>query len=273
MNEHALNTEAGAGNEAMLPYFFGSEPARLYGCHHAPAASGADVAVLICNATGHEYERCHRATRQLAVQFTRAGFSALRFDYFGTGDSSGDLSQATLAQWRRDVNAAADECLRLSGCERLCVVGVRMGAAIAAQAVALRTDVTDLVLYAPVLNGAALLAEWQAAQLAFDRKHSRATIRAPQELMGYPLTDALRGELASGLSVPVPPPGLRRALILAEDIQTAGIVRTAALLGSGGAAVTVEPADGPAVWRHEPLEGIVPFKLLRRIVAWAGESP
>jgi hypothetical protein len=30
--------------------------------------------------------------------------------------------------------------------------------------------------------------------------------------------------------------------------------------------------DAPAIWRREPFEAIVPFKLLRRIVAWMKEG-
>jgi alpha/beta superfamily hydrolase len=258
--------------EELVPCFFGDEARRLYGCHHLPAAASAGEAVLICSASAHEYERCHRATRQLAVQFARAGYFAMRFDYFGTGDSMGDYEEASFAQWRRDVAIAAAECRRRSDRARLCLAGVRLGATLAAQAAADLENVTQLVLYAPVIDGPSLLSQWRREQVAFDSKHSHAVMKTPHELLGFPLTDAFRTELSAELALPAPPQSLRRVLILAERLPDHDMQQAAAVLGSRGAAVTVEQAEGPAIWRREPLEAIVPFKVLRRIVDWVREA-
>lgn len=257
--------------EEILPYFFGEEPS-LYACHHFPFTDSAHEAVLICGATGHEYERCHRATRQLAVQLARAGYATMRFDYSGTGDSAGEYAQASLAQWQRDVAAAADECRRRTGRERLCMVGVRLGAALAAQVAAGRNDASHLVLYAPAMDGAALLAEWRGEQADFDRKYHHTTDQAPDEVFGFPLTEAFRAELGRELVPPAPGPALQRVLILAEVPDESAIRQTATVLASRGANVTVERINGPAVWRRDPSEGIVPFKILRRIADWMREG-
>ena len=259
------------GREEILPYFFGEERS-LYACHHFPFTDSAHEAVLICSATGHEYERCHRATRQLAVQLARAGYATMRFDYSGTGDSAGEYAQASLAQWQRDVAAAADECRRRTGREQLCMVGVRLGAALAAQVAAGRNDASHLVLYAPVMDGAALLAEWRREQSDFDRKYSRATEEAPNEVLGFPLTEAFCAELGRELAPRAPGPALRRVLILAEFPGESAIQQAATVLASRGANVTVEQVNGPAVWRRDPSEGIVPFKVLRHIADWMKEG-
>jgi len=261
-----------SSQEAPLPCFFGDEAHRLYGCHHLPTEAARREAILICSATAHEYERCHRATRQLAVQFARAGYPALRFDYFGTGDSAGDYAEASLSRWRDDIAAAAAECRVRSARKSLCLAGLRLGATLAAQAAAALEGVTQLVLYAPILDGAALLEEWGREQAVFDGKHSQAIRRAPQEILGFPLGQSFRAQLGTGLAVPAPAPAIRRVLVLAERADEPGVRQAAAVLASRGAAVTVEQADGPAVWRSEPLQAIVPFKVLRRIVAWVGEG-
>src|SRR4030067_1026137 len=108
--------------------------------------------------------------RQLAAHLARSGRQAMRFDYFGTGDSAGEYAQASLAQWQIDIGDAVDECRRQSGRERVCIVGLRLGATLAGKAAAQREDISALVLYAPVIDGQALLSEWGHEQAKHDRK-------------------------------------------------------------------------------------------------------
>lgn len=262
-----------AGDEEFMPYFFGEDLCRLYACHHLPAAAAAAAkAVLICNATGHEYERTHRTLRQLAQQLARSGHHVLRFDYRGTGDSAGEYEHSGPAEWRQDVTAAIDECERRSGHKQVCVMGLRLGATLAAQAIAARKDVESLVLYAPITDGKSLLGEWERAQAEFERKHGHmARSGMVDEVLGFALSDTFRMEMDS-LTLPEPNPALRRVLILAEQAGEKGAQRMAQALASRGASVSIEPVDAPAIWRREPFEAIVPFKLLRRIVAWMKEG-
>jgi alpha/beta superfamily hydrolase len=260
--------------EEFVPYFFGESSRRLYACHHLPAAISVSAkAVLICNATGHEYERTHRTLRQLAQQLAKAGHHVLRFDYRGTGDSAGDYAHAGLAEWRQDAADAVDECGRISERRRICVIGLRLGAMLAAQAAAARKDVESLVLYAPIADGKSLLDEWERAQVEHERKHglTAARNRKFDEILGFPLSDALRADIGA-LALPEPNPALRRVLILADPAGDRNVQRIAQTLAARGASVQVEPVDAPAIWRREPFEAIVPFKLLRRVVAWMGEA-
>lgn len=107
--------------------------------------------------------RAHRAYRQLALLLTRKGFHVLRFDYRGTGDSSGDLNGVVFADWLQDVDAAIDELREQAGVSRVGVLGLRLGALATATACSKRTDIAGLVLCDPVPSGAAYIAELQAA--------------------------------------------------------------------------------------------------------------
>lgn len=257
----------------LEPFFFGPAPRRLYACHHFPVAqSAAARAVVICPATGHEYERSHRCLRQLALQLARAGHHVLRFDYRGTGDSSGEFALHGPADWKQDIHFAVDECLRLSGGKPLCVIGLRLGATLAAQAVAERDDVERLVLYAPVADGKSLFDEWKRDRLEYERKINRAARHETDaELLGFNLTEAFRSALQA-LALPESFRALRRALILTEQSGGKGVRRLAQALAANGTSVSVEAADAPSIWRQEPLEANVPFKLLRRVVAWIQEG-
>lgn len=194
----------------------------------------------------------------------------MRFDYSGTGDSSGEYAAASLAHWRSDTEDAIEECRRLSGRTSVCIVGFRLGATLAAQAAAGRDDVDSLVLYAPVIDGASLIAEWEDEQKKFDLKHSHAApLSHADELLGFPLTKSLRSDLEKPLFVEALSVSLRRVLILAHDHDA--VAGLADGLGSSGASVSVEIIDTPEIWRREPLEAFVPLKLLRRIVEWINE--
>lgn len=262
-----------ARSQELVPYFFGSVPRQLYACHHFPMVeSAAARAVVICHATAHEYERSHRCLRQLALQLARAGHHVLRFDYRGTGDSAGEYGQYGPLDWKQDIHMAIDECLRVSGRKSPCVVGLRLGATLAAQAVSERKDVASLVLHAPVIDGKSLLGEWKRDRAEYERRINRAArTDAADELLGFPLADSLRSTLSS-VALPETIPALRRALMLAEQPRAKGMRRIAQAWTAGGAHVSLEPADAAAIWRQEPLEGNVPFKLLRRIVAWMQEG-
>ena len=103
--------------------------------------------------------RAHRAYRQLALLLTRKGFHVLRFDYVGTGDSSGDLDDVTATDWMVNVGQAIDELKDLAGLSSVDLVGLRLGALIAAGAAAERDDVDRLILWDPVLSGLAYESE------------------------------------------------------------------------------------------------------------------
>jgi alpha-beta hydrolase superfamily lysophospholipase len=121
-----------------------------------------DCVAVICPPMGHEYVHSHRSIRHLADRLAQAGIPALRFDYRGTGDSpENDLDPGRWAAWQEDVLAAVRGARRLSAQRRVCLLGVRLGAALAAT-VAGQLDVDLLALWAPVINGRRHLREWRA---------------------------------------------------------------------------------------------------------------
>jgi pimeloyl-ACP methyl ester carboxylesterase len=92
----------------------------------------------------------HMAFRKLAGLLTREGFHVLRFDYYGTGDSAGDSSGGSLAEWRQNLVAAAADLRECADVSKVSVIGFRLGAALAASA-GLRA--ANLILWEPVVSG------------------------------------------------------------------------------------------------------------------------
>ena len=63
-----------------------------------------------------------------------SGWDTLRFDYYGTGDSAGDLIEANLGGWEKDIEWAIEEARATSGANRVALIGLRLGANLAASA-------------------------------------------------------------------------------------------------------------------------------------------
>jgi len=185
----------------MEPFFFGgAPPAALFGAYHAPAGAASAGAVLLCPPVGHEYVRSHRALRNLGVQLSRSGAAVLRFDYLGSGDSGGDMTDARVAQWLTDIGVAGDELRRRSGQASLVLVGLRLGATLAALAARQRSDVARLVLWDPVLSGQEYLDELTVLQQAWLRDRLGAaggSLDVSDELLGMPINDDVRREMTA----------------------------------------------------------------------------
>lgn len=190
----------------MLPFYFGSSDRPLFGAYHPPehGSVGTGGAVL-CPPVGREHVHSYRALRRLAETLAGDGIHVLRFDYTGCGDSAGDAGEGSLERWTGDVCTAVEELRETAGARRISVVGLRMGAAVAALGCRRRDDVRSLVLWEPVVDGARYLRRLVAAH--------RRTIRdrhppirdgggdgwtgddAEAQALGFPLPDRLRREL------------------------------------------------------------------------------
>jgi alpha-beta hydrolase superfamily lysophospholipase len=153
-------------NVARTPLYFGSESRALFGWYHAPADGlQRELAIVVCSPLGHEAVNGHRSVRHLADGLANAGVPAFRFDYDGTGDSAGDDEDpARVAAWCASIYEAMATLRTLSHAPRIGLVGVRLGATLAAAVAAESDDVDCLVQWAPV-RGRSYLRELKALQL------------------------------------------------------------------------------------------------------------
>jgi pimeloyl-ACP methyl ester carboxylesterase len=249
----------------MNPFFFGSGSRRLFGIY-TPARAPATPprAAVLCSPWGQEYLRAHRTLRQLALQLARAGVDVLRFDYHGTGDSAGEPPDASLVEWHGDIGMAIDELRDITGVERVGLVGLRLGATLAARVAAERADDVDrLVLWDPVVAGAEYLDELRAAA-------SRSAPGGGLEVLGFVLTDAMARELRSvDLHAAIPALPERTLALLTDPLPSHAALR-GALRRRVGSASAVEHVESLRPWVEDRSSGVgaVPVKLLQRIVEW-----
>jgi uncharacterized protein len=184
----------------MNPLFFGTSDRPLFGVYHPPRTrDGRAHAVVLCYPAGQEYMRAHRAFRQLAILLSRAGFPVLRFDYYSTGDSGGDADAGSLDGWVGDIGTAIDEVRDTAAVREVSLVGLRLGAWLAASVQARRTDVRSVVLWDPVSQGADYIVDLlRTTELTPDEQTAAlADSRGTTGINGFPWTPTLKSEVAA----------------------------------------------------------------------------
>jgi pimeloyl-ACP methyl ester carboxylesterase len=196
--QHEQPGRPGGVVRGVSPMFFGDAARRLFGVYHAPERAARDAGVVLCYPGPQEYRHTHWAFGKLAAMLAKDGFPTLRFDYFGVGDSFGDTEAASLAQWTADIALAANELRDQAGVRRISLVGMRLGAALAAGACEAGLRVKDLVLWEPVISGARYLAELEAADERVRHAFAYPVSEAADAdaLLGDPMPPAMRSALA-----------------------------------------------------------------------------
>jgi len=260
---------------APEPAYFGPPDRPRFGwLHRAPAARARGVGVVIVSPFGYEAVCAHRSLRHLAEACAAAGFPALRFDRDGTGDAAGDdRDPDRVAAWIASVGDAIDALRHHAGLERVALVGIRLGALLAARAAQGRTDVLGLAAIAPVVSGKAYLRELRALQMALglgEPPAGTATEPDVQEAIGFAVTPDTRTALAAvDLSrdelVPAP------AVLILDRDDLPGADRWAAQLAARGASVDVQRLPGYVEMVLDPHKAVVPDHLFAEILRWLAE--
>jgi pimeloyl-ACP methyl ester carboxylesterase len=266
----------------MTPLFFGHGQRRLFGLYTPARKTAAGLpaastrAVVLCPPLGQEYLHAHRSLRQLANLLAAAGYDVLRFDYYGTGDSAGGMNDADLRGWEDDIATAIDELKDTCDAPRVNLVGLRLGATLAAQVAARRArDTQSLVLWDPVVRGATYLEELMRAG-GGETPEARAPIPiGPEqggghEILGFPITARLQSQLATvdlGALVPSLP---KRTLALWTSSTADQAHLASAAVPPAEARLAMEYIEALPAWLNDADSGAgaVPVAVLHRIVQW-----
>lgn len=204
-----MNAIASSGTAALeRPYFFPTGTQRLFGVWHPASGATGRGAVLFCHALAEEKLWSHRVYVSFARELARRGYSVLRFDCRGEGDSELEFELTNVATRVEDTVEAFRELRALAGPSTpIVLVGHRLGGNVAlAAARQLGNEVAGVAVWDPLLDGRdyflQLLRSNLTTQMATEGKVTRNREALVEDLLaggtivvdGYGLTaDLYRG--------------------------------------------------------------------------------
>jgi len=259
----------------VSPFYFGTSRRRLFGIYHPPASTGRSPrAAVLCNAWGREYVLTHRSLRHLGNLLAAEGHHVLRFDYYGTGDSGGELDEASVEGFEGDVVVAMEELRDMCGLPQVALVGHRLGGTIAARVAARQArEVQRLVLWDPVDRGTAFVDEVMGNVVpgCFGRR-ARGTVLEELEIRGFPMTPSFLAAVRElDLAATMRDLDTPTLAVISNVAWPAGTLEQR-LAGSCGACKVTRVESAPAWVEDEVIGGgAIPLPLLTQAVAWLSQ--
>lgn len=150
-------------------------------------------AVLICSPDGNERIWTYRLLVSLARLLASHGVTVLRFDYMGQGESGGSYEEATVTTRLRDIELMAGVLRERTAAERIGLLGVRLGGALAIVASSRIPTLDFLVLWDPVLDVAAYFQDQLRINISSQMVSEKKVLRTREDLV----QDILRGKTVS----------------------------------------------------------------------------
>lgn len=193
------------------PLFFKNKDYNLFGVLHEPEPnqpnklsqpnqpnqpgqlSQQQVGVVFCHPFAEEKLISHRVMVNLARKLTAHGLTCLRFDEMGHGDSEGNFEDSTIETRLSDIRCTVDFLCENTGVERVCLLGVRFGATLAALACAYNTKIDSLILISPIVEGRSYIEQCLRSNLTTQMMTYKKIIKDRNQLVN----DLLEGQLVN----------------------------------------------------------------------------
>ena len=124
---------------------------KLFGILHISEEEKSPGIILFHGFTGNKCES-HFIFTKLARRLCKEGFSVLRFDFYGCGDSEGNFEEMTLFTEMKDGEKAFEYINSLDFIEKdkIGVLGISMGAIIAVYTASKFNQIKGLCLWSPL---------------------------------------------------------------------------------------------------------------------------
>lgn len=193
-----------AATDVWEPRWLEDGTRRLYAALHCPQGETSRTGVLLVPPLLHELPRSRRLCTQIAARLAAFGLPCLRFDFHGTGDSGGTGAESDFAAMRADLALAARSLRRDGDIDCLVVLALRGGALPLAAWLGAGGDADAVVLWEPIVDGAAWLDELVHEDAAELRSASRYPLRGgvpverdEAQLMGFEVSPRFHRDIAA----------------------------------------------------------------------------
>ena len=250
--------------------YFGDSGRELFGwLHGVDAQAKRPLGLVVCNPFGNESLCAHRSLRHFAQAAAADGIPSLRFDYHATGDSTGeDGDPDRFRAWISSIRTAVHFLRTEAAVDRIALLGVRLGATLAAVAGAELGGIDGLIAIAPVVSARAYLRELRAFQLATDaRRGIQRADGGSLESGGFELAPETQAELGKVDLARLATPPAANVLILDRE-GFAGSNSWAAQLASLKVHVDHRHVAGYTEMMLDSHESVVPQDMIRASTDW-----
>ncbi|CAA0123411.1 Uncharacterised protein [Halioglobus japonicus] len=136
----------------VLPRFLGEEGEQFFTLQMR-CREQAKAHIVFVPPFGEEMNRCRALVAEQARNFAASGYACTLMDFYGTGDSQGELHDASLQIWHANIRLTIETLQRE---ENLPVIlwGLRLGAFVALDFAAKSPGlIADILLWQPVVSG------------------------------------------------------------------------------------------------------------------------
>lgn len=139
-------------NEEVF-FFPGSGGRNLFGFLHQPNPETATQrGIVYCHPFAEEKNMSHAVVVKTARRMASHGYTVLRFDLSGCGDSEGELNTVSIAAWQQDLDAAVDILFQKADVSSYVLWGLRLGAGMALLQGKRHQEASAFLLWQPVID-------------------------------------------------------------------------------------------------------------------------
>ena len=214
--------------------------------------------IIVVPALGHEYMHGYRALRAFASAAAATGFTVVRLDLRGTGNST-EVSGFGVNSWLEDINRAREYLLETIGLKDGVVVGVRASAFLVLKSCRMEEGI---IVWNPCSSGRSFIRELRVLQ-----KLGAATTGQPVlESGGLVFDETLRQSL-EGMKLPDLPSRIGHVLLVEKSGPQADSSLTN-LLRQRAISLQHEMNDEFATAFREPHNTHIPLKFIDTAVQW-----
>jgi len=166
------------------PFFFDNNNYYLFGIlhHPLPGSKRKDLGVVLCAPFAEEKLWSHRVYVSFARELAKEGYSVLRFDYMGHGDSSGNFEDSTIQTRLSDITRSIEIIKKKGEVRRVGLLGLRLGATLAVMVAERISNIDFLVLWEPVVEVEAYLQQCLRSNLATQMAIYKKIVRNRKEM-------------------------------------------------------------------------------------------